>query len=57
MLYFTYYNIKKYIFKYIVKNSQFDFQCLVLPAVDPRDRFYKRSAKEQEIYFKQRGII
>ncbi|XP_039307727.1 metalloendopeptidase OMA1, mitochondrial isoform X2 [Solenopsis invicta] len=31
--------------------------CPVLPKVDPRDKFYKRSAKEQEYYFKQRGII
>ncbi|XP_011863450.1 PREDICTED: metalloendopeptidase OMA1, mitochondrial-like [Vollenhovia emeryi] len=31
--------------------------CSVLPALDPRDKFYKRTAKEQEIYFKQRGII
>lgn len=34
-----------------------DSGCAVLPAADPRDKFYKRSAKEQEIYFKQRGII
>ncbi|XP_071553853.1 metalloendopeptidase OMA1, mitochondrial-like [Temnothorax nylanderi] len=34
-----------------------DSGCLTLPAADPRDKFYKRSAKEQEIYFKQRGII
>ncbi|XP_077263885.1 metalloendopeptidase OMA1, mitochondrial-like [Temnothorax americanus] len=34
-----------------------DSGCSTLPAADPRDKFYKRSAKEQEIYFKQRGII
>jgi len=34
-----------------------DSGCSELPAVDPRDKFYKRSAKEHEIYFKQRGII
>lgn len=31
--------------------------CPLLPAVDPRDKFYKRSEKEQEMYFKKRGII
>ncbi|XP_012234802.1 metalloendopeptidase OMA1, mitochondrial-like [Linepithema humile] len=31
--------------------------CSILPAVDPRDKFYERSPKEREIYFKQRGII
>ncbi|XP_012529308.1 metalloendopeptidase OMA1, mitochondrial isoform X1 [Monomorium pharaonis] len=31
--------------------------CPVLPRVDPRDEFYKRSIKEKEFYFKQRGII
>ncbi|EFN74437.1 Metalloendopeptidase OMA1, mitochondrial [Camponotus floridanus] len=34
-----------------------DSGCPILPAVDPRNKFYERSAKEQEIYFKQRGII
>ncbi|KYN30946.1 Metalloendopeptidase OMA1, mitochondrial [Trachymyrmex septentrionalis] len=31
--------------------------CPLLPAIDPRDKFYKRSSKEHELYFKQRGII
>lgn len=34
-----------------------DSGCSPLSGKDPRDKFYKRSAKEQEIYFKQRGII
>ncbi|KYM88636.1 Metalloendopeptidase OMA1, mitochondrial [Atta colombica] len=34
-----------------------DSGCPLLPAVDPRDKFYKRSLKEHELYFKQRGII
>lgn len=34
-----------------------DSGCPVLPAVDPRNKFYERSTKEQEIYFKQKGII
>lgn len=33
------------------------FQCSALPAVDPRTRFYERSAKEQIMYFRRRGII
>ncbi|XP_011637616.1 metalloendopeptidase OMA1, mitochondrial-like [Pogonomyrmex barbatus] len=31
--------------------------CSALSTADPRDKFYKRSTKEHEIYFKQRGII
>lgn len=34
-----------------------DSGCPILPVVDPRNKFYERSAKEQEIYFKQKGII
>ncbi|KAL0126543.1 hypothetical protein PUN28_005130 [Cardiocondyla obscurior] len=34
-----------------------DSGCSTLPVIDPRDKFYKRSEKEQEIYFKQRGIM
>lgn len=34
-----------------------DSGCSVLPVVDPRTKFYKRSPKEQEIYFRQRGTI
>ncbi|XP_020292430.1 metalloendopeptidase OMA1, mitochondrial-like [Pseudomyrmex gracilis] len=31
--------------------------CSVLPEIDPRDRFYKRSTTENKIYFRERGII
>ncbi|XP_011336744.2 metalloendopeptidase OMA1, mitochondrial isoform X2 [Ooceraea biroi] len=34
-----------------------DSGCSRLPATDPRDEFYKRSTREQETFFRQRGII
>lgn len=34
-----------------------DSGCPILPAIDPRKDFYQRSAKEQEKYFRQKGII
>lgn len=35
----------------------FGSQCSRLPATDPRNEFYKRSAKEHEMLFRQKGII
>ncbi|XP_032681583.1 metalloendopeptidase OMA1, mitochondrial-like [Odontomachus brunneus] len=34
-----------------------DSGCPELPAVDPRTKFYERSAREQMIHFRRRGII
>lgn len=34
-----------------------DSGCSRLPATDPRNEFYKRSAKEHEMLFRQKGII
>ncbi|KAH0945020.1 hypothetical protein HN011_005494 [Eciton burchellii] len=34
-----------------------DSGCPRLPAIDPRDTFYKRSLKEKEMFFRERGIL
>lgn len=38
-------------------NFSLRFQCPALPMVDPRIKFYERSAKEQTTHFRRRGII